>query len=325
MKYRGKKLTPEQKVEVEKYKRKAQTPTTERERLKYDLCEQVCIFLVGENLSIEDLAGALMLDAREAQYILDFNYSALNLSELSSVPGLIDSYYNLKSKLTPDQKDLLAEMKAKLASGEMLINHTLPDDASIEDREKYELCGRICEAFVERKLTYKELAEILDTDETRAKQIVHYQYIYFSLEELRSYCWRLNTSKSIASRATIDSLDLCDFFKREVMGFFVEELRAGRFNVKLKPEAFNGATEVEWVLMCRTDKMTLDRLLELKGAYLGTDERAVLRGELIPRIVSHPEFSEIKLNATIRGHLVRGGSELITADFLVNLLERLGE
>lgn len=241
MKFKGEKLTQEQATVVEWFISKAPKPTTEREQLKYELCEQVCLFLVREQLSIEDLARILMLDAREVLYILDFNYSALNPPELSSVSSLIDSYYKLQPKLTPEQKDLL------------------------------------------------------------------------------------NTNTSVAGRSTIDSLDLCDFFKREVMSFFIGELRQGRFNINNRNKAFLNETEATWVLMSRTDKLTLDRLLELKSAYLGTDERAVLRGKFIPRIIAHPDFSKIKLNRDIRGHLIRGGSELITADFLVNLLERLGE
>ena len=63
----------------------------------------------------------------------------------------------------------------------------LAPDASALDRAKYDVCEKILIFMKKRKLSQRELAELLETSETRVSEIVHYRIEKFTLDRLIGY------------------------------------------------------------------------------------------------------------------------------------------
>jgi predicted XRE-type DNA-binding protein len=63
----------------------------------------------------------------------------------------------------------------------------LPPDATPLDRAKYDVCEQILVYMKKKKITQRDLAEVLDTSETRVSEIVHYRINKFTLDRLIGY------------------------------------------------------------------------------------------------------------------------------------------
>jgi predicted XRE-type DNA-binding protein len=60
----------------------------------------------------------------------------------------------------------------------------LRPDASPLDRAKYDVCEQILIYMKKKKITQRELAKILETQETRVSEIIHYRIDKFTLDRL---------------------------------------------------------------------------------------------------------------------------------------------
>src|SRR5436190_22219142 len=67
----------------------------------------------------------------------------------------------------------------------------LPNDASLEDRFKYEICQTILHYQQEHKIVYEKLVQQLDLPFAKAMQILKGRINNFTLKELEDYLKRL--------------------------------------------------------------------------------------------------------------------------------------
>jgi predicted XRE-type DNA-binding protein len=63
----------------------------------------------------------------------------------------------------------------------------LPPDATPLDRAKYDVCEQILIFMKKKKITQRDLAEVLNTSETRVSEMVHYRIQKFTLDRLIGY------------------------------------------------------------------------------------------------------------------------------------------
>ncbi len=128
-----------------------------------------------------------------------------------------------------------------------------------------------------------------------------------------------------SNKAAIDSLDLTDFYKRELC----REIKALIPQDKSEDEVarigkMTGCIELRAIIHFRTERLTLERLAEVYEALSGTESLVQnLRKNFVETIVSDKKFKNLQLNAEIRANLELGGSELLYLDFLVGLIEKL--
>lgn len=63
----------------------------------------------------------------------------------------------------------------------------LPPNATPLDRAKYDVCEQILVYMKKKKITQRDLAQVLETSETRVSEIVHYRIEKFTLDRLIGY------------------------------------------------------------------------------------------------------------------------------------------
>lgn len=79
----------------------------------------------------------------------------------------------------------LKRVREKLNDG--LASHLLPEDASLLDQVKYEVCEKIVLFQIENSLSGRELAQKMKIDEAIVSKIIHYHIDRFTLDKLLSY------------------------------------------------------------------------------------------------------------------------------------------
>jgi len=88
-------------------------------------------------------------------------------------------------KIKFPKKSTLKKISARLKDAEG--SFILPQNSSIVDKAKYEICKQMLIYIHKEQINQKELAKILDIPETRISEIVHYRIAKFTLDKLLSY------------------------------------------------------------------------------------------------------------------------------------------
>ncbi len=92
-------------------------------------------------------------------------------------------------KKTPSVKQL--KEIDELAKGK-LYSSMLPQDASLADKLKHDLCSQIIRQKHKRGLKQKELGRVLGVHEARISEIVHYKIDKFTADKLIQFLEALN-------------------------------------------------------------------------------------------------------------------------------------
>ena len=82
-------------------------------------------------------------------------------------------------------EEVLKAVRKKLA--DVPGSYLLPEDASLVDKAKYEVCKQFVVILRKRSLSRRELAKLIDVPETRMSEIVRYHIHKFTLDKLLSY------------------------------------------------------------------------------------------------------------------------------------------
>jgi predicted XRE-type DNA-binding protein len=91
-----------------------------------------------------------------------------------------------KDDLFPSEKEL-ERVRKKLSDPSVIGSSVLPPDASPVERAKFKACEMIIQYRKEHDHKQKELAEMLQIDEARMSEILHYKVEKFTLERLVGY------------------------------------------------------------------------------------------------------------------------------------------
>ncbi len=89
----------------------------------------------------------------------------------------------LVAKFPSEQELKLIRKKMACVKG----SEGLSPDASPLDRAKYDVCEQILVFMKKKKMTQRELAEVLGTSETRVSEIIHYRIQKFTLDRLITF------------------------------------------------------------------------------------------------------------------------------------------
>lgn len=73
----------------------------------------------------------------------------------------------------------------------------LPADATEKDRIKYGLCAEFVKYMNQHKITQRELAKRIGTDEALVSKVVHYYIEEFSLDRLYDFLNALDSSLTL--------------------------------------------------------------------------------------------------------------------------------
>lgn len=95
----------------------------------------------------------------------------------------------MRRKKFPSEKELKA-IRKKLDTG--LASQMLPQDASIVERTKYNLCRQFVIYKRENELSQKELAELVGIDDALMSKILHYHIKEFTTDRLLRYLSKLH-------------------------------------------------------------------------------------------------------------------------------------
>ncbi len=129
-----------------------------------------------------------------------------------------------------------------------------------------------------------------------------------------------------SGKSAIDSLDLVDFHKKELCGKLFDIYKSADYTDEqmAKLSRAISVVEIRAVIKFRTERLTLERLAELYSHASGKSNFLnSLKKSMIDAIKDHPGLDKIKLNGQIKGHLLKGGSSLLSLDFLVGLIEKI--
>lgn len=129
-----------------------------------------------------------------------------------------------------------------------------------------------------------------------------------------------------AGRSSIESLDLVDFQKKEYCAKII-----ANFKEKGLPDVEFGTSigtlsivEFRAVLSYRSDRLTLERLVELYSASIGDRELITkYKTSVLAVINQHKAISKVPLNDGIRLLVQAGNTHVLHLDFLISLVEKL--
>lgn len=127
-------------------------------------------------------------------------------------------------------------------------------------------------------------------------------------------------------KASIDSLDLVDFQKKEICSKLVSIFKELKLNEELMTTKMGASSLVEMraAIKFRTERVTLERLVEMFSKANG--DQGLLtrtRQSLIKKVKTHAGIDKIKMNEAIKRHLFSDDPELLHLDFLVGMIEKL--
>ncbi len=146
-------------------------------------------------------------------------------------------------------------------------------------------------------------------------------------EAIKEVVESLATAQNFSSKASIHSLDLIDSQKKEYcekIGALLDANEGDEEALKRATKASN-LTEIRAAIHHRTERLTLERLIELYLNATGKIEvMDIARSALVTKITSNPNFQSLKLNEQTKRLLLSGSSDLLHFDFLVGLIEKLG-
>jgi predicted XRE-type DNA-binding protein len=89
----------------------------------------------------------------------------------------------------PEETEL-KDIRRRLSRGP--ASRPLPRDASPLQRAKYQLCEAFVDYCLKHRMSQRELAERLGTNESRVSEIVHYKIDRLTLDRLVKYHGKLN-------------------------------------------------------------------------------------------------------------------------------------
>lgn len=76
-------------------------------------------------------------------------------------------------------------------------SRTLPPDADLLDKSKYELCRQFVKHCLDNQLTQRELAAMLGINESRVSEIVHYHIHKLTLDRLVRYLEKIRPKAEV--------------------------------------------------------------------------------------------------------------------------------
>ncbi|PIR21673.1 MAG: hypothetical protein COV44_11910 [Deltaproteobacteria bacterium CG11_big_fil_rev_8_21_14_0_20_45_16] len=88
-----------------------------------------------------------------------------------------------KNSKRPPREEVEGFLK-DVESGKIEGSYALPSDASQLDRVKYSLCRDFVAHLRKAKISQRDLAKTLETDEARISEVVHYKIWLFSADQL---------------------------------------------------------------------------------------------------------------------------------------------
>ncbi len=86
----------------------------------------------------------------------------------------------------PPEKQV-AEMRKKLSSSKVMGSTILDRNASLVDRFKYSLCGKVVSYSLDHDLNQKEIGKLLGIDAPEANRLLHYKIERYTIDRLVRY------------------------------------------------------------------------------------------------------------------------------------------
>lgn len=124
---------------------------------------------------------------------------------------------------------------------------------------------------------------------------------------------------AIAGKSCLNSIDLCDFYKRQVCSYFVDEYKKGGFKTKLEKLEIS-KDEMFLIIKFRTEWVTLERLLYLKDVYLGENNLTTIKLNLL-NLIGPEVIGKLKTNQDYIRRLKNKQVDLISIDYLVQIID----
>jgi hypothetical protein len=137
---------------------------------------------------------------------------------------------------------------------------------------------------------------------------------------------RVRLGQDFSGRGSIDSLDLLDFYKKELCKKISEihKTHGSDEHHSLTMTKASGLIELRAALRFRTERLTAERLAEMLASAMGDDNLLKnMKQNILYTVLKSSTFLKVPMNDSIRGLLSNRNTEITSLDFLISILDKI--
>ena len=137
---------------------------------------------------------------------------------------------------------------------------------------------------------------------------------------------QVRLGQDFSGRGSVDSLDLLDFYKKELCKKIgeIHKAHGSDENHSLTMIKASGLIELRAALRFRTERLTAERLAEMLASAMGDDNLLKnMKRNILETVLRSSTFLKVPMNESIRGLMSNRNTEITSLDFLISTLDKI--